>query len=434
MDYRIFPPQDLLEANIKLPASKSLSNRVLILDAMTPGAIPAEGVADCDDTRAVQGALATDVTGSEPTAVNIGAAGTAMRFLTAYYATQSGASVLLDGSERMRHRPIGPLVTALQSLGADVSYAGEEGFPPLLIRGCAPRGGEVTLNATVSSQYVSALLMAAPRMTEGLTLTLEGEPASMPYILMTIGLMKQRGIEVERDGSTITVKPGQYNPVEYTVEADWSAAGYWYELQALTSGWVTLRGLDERSLQGDSAAVSLFADLGVITRFGGESGDEEEDIAPGDTSLCASPDLAPRFVRDLSATPDLAQTVAVTCGMLGIPFRLEGLASLRIKETDRLQALSNELVKIGVIVEIERDSVLSWDGARRPIFEVPVFDTYDDHRMAMSLAPVAVYLPGIVVRDAEVVNKSYPGFWEDLTRAGFRLMDPSDEITDEDEE
>lgn len=411
MNYRIFPPDELIETRISLPLSKSISNRALIINALTPGSSPLEEVAKCDDTDVMVKALDEP----EATMVNIGAAGTAMRFLTAYYAATEHGEKIIDGSARMRERPIGVLVDALRGLGADIGYAGEEGFPPLRIRGRRLAGGELRIASDVSSQYISALLMVAPAMERGLRLTLEGETISRPYISMTVSMMKRAGAQVETDGNIITVAPGRYSPdTQAHVEADWSAASYWFEIEALSSGFITLDNLSERSLQGDSKVARYFAQLGVTTEFDAESNCAE---------LMANPDQAPRVAIDMSDTPDVAQTVAVTCAMLGIPFELTGLASLHIKETDRIAALAKELLKVGVMLDTQRDDAISWDGRRRPITEMPEFDTYADHRMAMAFAPVALYIPGICIRDAEVVSKSYPDFWKDLAHAGFIIAD-----------
>lgn len=412
MNYRIFPPDELLEADITLPLSKSLSNRVLIINALTEGAPDTVEVAACDDTDVTVRALSSDAD-----CINIGAAGTAMRFLTAYFAATPGRTVTLDGSDRMRHRPIRELVDALRCCGAKIEYAGEEGFPPLRITGHKLVGGSITVNSSISSQYISALLMVAPTMQNGLEITLEGEVMSKPYINMTLGLMRQHGVEGEFVDKVITIPHGRYVPCSDKVEADWSAASYWYEIEALTSGWVTLHGLSNDSFQGDAKVASIYENLGVNTDY--EGGEEETD----GIALVASPDLSPRLVMDLSDTPDLAQTIVVTCAMIGVPFCLSGLASLKIKETDRLEALKTELLKVGIMVEIENNNTLVWDGARRPITSMPEFDTYDDHRMAMAFAPVSIYLPGIVVRNVEVVSKSYPEYWSDLVKAGFRLVD-----------
>ena len=419
MDLRIFPPEELLDATVALPLSKSVSNRVAAIAALTPGmSLPA--LAECDDTRAMLEAI-----DSRSDTVNIGAAGTAMRFLTAVFAATPGREVVLDGSARMRKRPIGPLVDALRTLGAQIEYAGEEGFPPLRISGRRLAGGAVSVDAGVSSQFISALLLAAPAMEAGLELTLTGEAVSQPYVAMTLGVMRRFGAECEREGNVITVAPGTYRPAPgFEVEADWSAASYWYEIQALTCGWTKLLGLTADSLQGDSAVARLFGDLGV------ESGFETDPVC---ADLEASPDLAPRFVADLADTPDIAQTIAVTCALLGVPFRLTGLGSLRIKETDRIAALRTELGKLGITLEPDLPDTLEWLGGRLPIAGPPEFDTYDDHRMAMAFAPVAVFLPGIVIRNAEVVSKSYPQFWEHLAAAGFTVRDAAVTTADADE-
>ena len=417
MDYRIFPPDGILEARVVLPLSKSISNRALIINALTAGAAPLPEVAVCDDTDAMVSALE-----AESGTVNIGAAGTAMRFLTAYFAaTTVRSEVIIDGSERMRQRPVGPLVEALRACGADIEYIGEEGFPPLRIRGQKLTGGDISIPASVSSQYISALLMVAPCMGRGLTLKLEGEIMSVPYIRMTLAMMKQRGAEVEfdeRDG-IVKVAPGGYDPSRpLPVEADWSAATFWYEIVALTAGWVTLAGgLKADSLQGDAAACGVFGRLGVSTSW--------EDVEDGDAELSGNPDADARLDMDMRDTPDMVQAVVVACAMLGTPFTLSGLDSLRIKETDRLEALRLELLKTGIAVEITTDVLkgitMSWDGFRHPITAAPEFDTYKDHRMARAFAPVAIFIPGIVIRDAGVVGKSYPGYWDALREAGFEI-------------
>lgn len=378
------------------------------------GSVPITQVAECTDTNAVLSALSN----KSASTVNVGNAGTAMRFLTAYFAACEGHQVTIDGDARMRQRPIGPLVDALRACGADIEYQGIEGFPPLLISGRQLHGGNVAMDASVSSQFVSALLMVAPEMTDGLHLTLGGEITSAPYIDMTLELMRQAGAEAERSGAVIDVHNGNYSRLLSGVEADWSAASYWYEIAALTSGFVTLCGIGSESVQGDRVVADIFENLGVVTDFHGEEA--------GCVELAASPELMARISMDMSSNPDLAQTMAVTCAMIGIPFSLTGLSTLRIKETDRLAALGAELQKVGVNTEITTDSI-AWDGRRMPIVVMPEFDTYGDHRMAMAFAPVSVYIPGIVVRDVEVVEKSYPDFWHHLAEAGFTLaeVDPS---------
>ena len=410
MDYRILPPEGFLEARLSLPLSKSMSNRALIINALTPGARPLEEVAVCDDTDAMRNALASQ----EAKEINIGAAGTTMRFLTAYFAAKEGSDLLLDGSERMRHRPIKVLVEALRTLGADIEYAGEEGFPPLRIRGRRLAGGELKLDSSVSSQYISALLMIAPTMKEGLKLTFLGETVSRPYILMTLKMMEDAGIESDYFDDVVTIKPQTYKPFDFKLEGDWSAAAAWYEIDAISSGAVTIDNLARESCQGDRKLADIFERLGVTTEWEGEDGGSD---------LIPSPDQDARLKVDFSDTPDLAQYVIVTCVMLGIPFRFTGLSTLAIKETDRVSALTAELAKIGVMLQPESRDVVAWEGQRRPIDALPVFDTYDDHRMAMCLAPISIFLPGIIIKDVEVVAKSYPEFWDEMRNAGFILLD-----------
>lgn len=410
MNYRIYPPEEILEATVSLPLSKSVSNRALIINALTDNAAPLARMAECSDTIVLQHALST-----EAEKIDIGDAGTAMRFLTAYFAALDGRSVRLDGNDRMRRRPIGPLVDALRHCGAEIDYLGEKGFPPLHISGHKLAGGNMEIDATVSSQYISALLMIAPLMAGGLHISLAGEAISLPYIDLTIDLMCRAGVTAERYGNEITVNEGRYSSVTLPAEGDWSAASYWYEIVSLTGGFLTLKGLNGRSQQPDRRAMEIFGSLGAVSSPGEES--------PDDIDLCGSPDVSPRLVADMSPTPDLTPAVAVTCAMIGVPFRLSGLQSLRIKETDRIAAIATELKKIGVHVEIIGDHTMQWEGRRLPIIERPVFDTYGDHRMAMALAPVAIYIPGIEIKDAEVVGKSYPAYWDALRQAGFQVID-----------
>lgn len=414
MDYRITPPDDLIETTVSLPLSKSMSNRALIINALTPGSSPLDpaSVAACDDTDVMVKAL------SQPSVseVNVGAAGTAMRFLTAYFAAVDGCEVTIDGSDRMRRRPIRVLVDALKSCGADISYLAEEGFPPLRIKGRRLHGGEISLPASVSSQYISGLLMVAPTMDGGLTLTLEGDIISRPYLLMTLGMMRRQGVDASMEGNVISVPQGSAyslpdSPIE--IERDWSAASYWAEIVALSAGFITLPGLRLESLQGDCRLAQYFEMLGVNTA--------PSDETPDALEMSATPEQFSRIDLDLSEQPDIAQTIIVTCAVLGIPFHITGLSTLRIKETDRLSALANELLKFGVVVEIERDSEMIWEGRRMPVRTLPVIETYADHRMAMAFAPAAILLPDLIIRDVEVVTKSYPDFWRHLADAGFTL-------------
>ncbi len=407
MDIRLFPPEELYEATVMLPLSKSISNRALVMNSLAGESELKFDVAGCDDTSVMVAALSAE----NGSTVNVGAAGSAMRFLTAYFASREGITVTLEGSERMHRRPIGVLVDALRRCGADIKYAGEDGFPPLVISGRRLKGGELSMPGDVSSQFVSALLMVAPLMDEGLRLTLEGDIVSTPYIKMTIGMMSDRGIVCEMERNVVTVSPGTYNVVDTPVERDWSSASYWYSIGALSSSVISMPGLERHSLQGDSVLTKYFEQLGVLT--------ERDDSG----ALCTmpSPEMYSRIELDLIDQPDLAQTIAVTCCALNVPFTLTGLSTLRVKETDRLEAMCRELDRIGCIAEVRGGSALVWDGARHPVFEMPEIETYDDHRMAMAFAPLSLYIPGLVIKDAGVVSKSYPGFWDDLINVGFTI-------------
>lgn len=401
-----FPPA--LRGRIALPASKSLSARALIIAALADGAT-VEGLSDCDDTRVLRRALT-----ERPDTVDVQAAGTAMRFATAYFATQPGTHTV-TGTARMCHRPVKALVDALRALGAAVEYVGETGFPPLRITGRRLPGGQVELPADISSQYVSALLMIAPTLAGGLELRLRGEVASRPYIDMTLGLMRHFGARAEWTAEdTLRVATGGYRPgVRYTVEPDWSAASYWYEMVALSTdpeARIELPGLTAGSLQGDSAVAQLFRPLGVATDFPAAGATLRK------TAAAAGPAAA-----DLGGCPDLAQTLVATCTLLRRPFRFSGLRTLRIKETDRIAALQTELGRMGASLATDGESL--WSAAGSAPLHSPdgPLATYDDHRMAMALAPAAIPLGSVAIAHAEVVSKSYPAFWDDLRSVGVRL-------------
>ena len=409
----------LLRGRIVLPASKSISGRALVINALSGSSLLPDNLSDSDDTQAMLNALH-----EMPEVIDIGAAGTAMRFLTAYLSVTPGTHTI-TGTERMKHRPIGILVDALRTLGADIAYEGEEGFPPLRIAGRNDiEGGELSVPGDVSSQYISALLMIAPTLKKGLRLTLTGQIASRPYLDMTMSMMRDFGAEVEWIAKdVIEVKPGSYRQRPYHIESDWSAASYWYEMVALSpdaGAQVELVGLHHDSIQGDSKVWQLMSELGVATEY------YEEPDGTEIIRLRKTGNLACHFCHDFSHQPDLAQTFAVTCAMLDVPFRLVGLQSLRIKETDRIAALVEEL---GKIVCLEgNDSELLWEGfyniddLELLPFEEFTFDTYDDHRMAMALAPVCLRTGGeIVINNPEVVSKSYPHYWEDLEKVGFSI-------------
>lgn len=404
MNYAIKAPEAGIKVSVQLPASKSISNRVLILDALSYNPSDAANLADCDDTRVLYDALHS----AEGRDFDIKAAGTAMRFLTAFLSKIVGEWTI-TGTERMKNRPIKLLVEALNTVGARIEYIEKEGFPPLRIFGSALQGGEITLDGSVSSQYISALLMIAPTMEKGLTLHLEGKVISKPYIRLTLELMKQYGVQAMWTGNTIKVKPQEYVPLPYTVESDWSAASYWYEIMALGRAEISLLGLNKNSLQGDSAGAKLFARLGVGTTF-----------TPKGVTLRKNGNISQMLTYDFVDEPDLAQTFVVTCCLMQIPFRFTGLQSLKIKETDRIEALKKEMCKLGYVLTDKCNSILEWDGTRCEAEKNPVIATYEDHRMAMSFAPAALLLPeGIRIADPQVVTKSYPHYWEDLLKAGF---------------
>jgi 3-phosphoshikimate 1-carboxyvinyltransferase len=406
MKYVIKRPDSAVRASVKLPASKSISNRILILNALSYSPYDIQNLSDSDDVKAMQEALA-----SNKRDFNIGAAGTSMRFLTAFLAKIAGEWTI-TGTERMKKRPVGLLVDALQSLGARIEYVEKEGYPPLRIFGAALQGGTISVSGGVSSQYISALLMIAPYMEKGLILHLEGEIISAPYINLTIQLMKQYGVNVIRNKQTIQVLPQEYKPIPFTVESDWSAASYWYQIAALSKQpEIALTGLFTDSLQGDSAVAELFARLGVETAY------TQQGVL-----LKKKGETARKLIYDFVNEPDLAQTLAVTCALLNIPFRFTGLQSLKIKETDRIEALKTELRKLGYLLTDRRNSILEWEGEQCLPEQSPLINTYEDHRMAMAFAPAAlVRQEGIEIADPMVVTKSYPNFWEDLKSAGFTL-------------
>lgn len=416
----LFPTQNIL-AEVILPASKSISNRALIIHALASGGKMSKesfgtvlkNISDCDDTFVMVRAL-TEM----PDTIDIMAGGTAMRFLTAYLSVTPGTHTI-TGTERMRHRPIGILVDALRRLGATVEYAGEEGFPPLRITGGKHQGGRLELPGNVSSQYISALLMIGPVLEKGLSLTLKGNVVSRPYIEMTLSIMRDFGAKAEwTSDQVLEVKPGGYQTTSYLIENDWSASSYWYEMMALTKDknpCLVLPNLFGKSMQGDSAISRIFHPLGIETLF------ETDDKGMERVRLIRTGTPCSRMDYDFVNEPDLAQTLVVTCAMLDIPFRFSGLQSLKIKETDRMAALRTELRKLGYDIHEKDDSILFWNGERLQPENEPVIDTYEDHRMAMAFAPCAMKLGKLHINNPEVVSKSYPGFWEDLEKVGFKI-------------
>lgn len=410
MRYKLSAPSPIKVA-IQLPASKSISNRALIINALGKGSYKPKNLSDCDDTQVMIKAL-----NERNEVIDILAAGTAMRFLTAYLSVTPGERII-TGTARMQQRPIQILVNALRELGAEIEYTGNEGFPPLRIHGTELDLNEIQLKGNVSSQYISALLMIGPVLKNGLTVHLSGEIISRPYINLTLQLMTDFGAEASwTSPNSILVTPKPYKSVPFTVESDWSAASYWYQIVALTckaeKAEIELLGLFRKSYQGDSRGAEVFARLGIATEFTDRG-----------VKLTRSGNLPDRLDEDFIDIPDLAQTLIVTCALLNVPFRFTGLQSLKIKETDRIAALKAELKKLGYILREENDSVLIWNGERCEPEALPIIDTYEDHRMAMAFAPAIIHFPEMQIADPEVVSKSYPNYWNDLRKAGFGISE-----------
>ncbi len=399
------PPTKVLESSIKITGSKSESNRLLLLQALYP-AISIKNLSNSDDAQVMKKGLSIN-----HGTVDIHHAGTAMRFLTAYFATQEGKEVTLTGSQRMTERPIKVLVEALRSLEADIHYEQKEGYPPIAIKGKVLSKNEVSLPANISSQYISALLMIAPRLKEGLKMTLIGKITSVPYIKMTLALLEQIGVRTSFEKNVIQVQPLVHTEEKsMVVESDWSSASYFYSIVALSDvgTQVALSAYKENSLQGDSILAEIYTAFGVTTTF------KEHQIVLQKEQLHTTT----LFEYDLSNAPDIAQTIAVSCFGLGIGCHLTGLHTLKIKETDRLEALKTELTKLGASIKVSGIS-LTLQASHEFLAEVGI-DTYNDHRMAMAFAPLAMKTP-LIVNDAGVVSKSYPDFWNDLKSLKFQI-------------
>ena len=425
MQYNITAPAEL-RTSIKLPASKSISNRALVISALA--AIgredatcdfskiqPVQNLSDCDDTEVIVNALA-----SMPYEIDIKAAGTAMRFMTALLAATPCGTHCITGTDRMKHRPIKVLVDALLLLGSDISYQGEEGYPPLRIEGRRLEGGTLEVAGNMSSQYISALLLIGPMLSKGLELKLTGDIVARPYIDLTLWTMREFGADAEWTSvDTILVKPQPYHPqTNYHVENDWSAASYWYAMVALSAqrdAEVKLEGLMDGSKQGDSSVRYIFSLLGVKTTFG-----ERKPGVLTTVTLRKSGHRVPRLDYDFAGSPDLAQTFVVACAMLNVKFRFRGLQTLKIKETDRIEALKTEMRKLGYVIYDIDGQELVWDGERCEPQANPVIDTYEDHRMALAFAPISMCMP-ISINHPQVVSKSYPHFWNDLSQSGFKI-------------
>jgi 3-phosphoshikimate 1-carboxyvinyltransferase len=409
MIYSIKNTDSIVKGVVHLPTSKSISNRLLIMSALSNNRLVAKGLSESDDT-----AVMIKILGSTGMEHNVGHAGTAMRFLTAYFACRPG-EVILTGSERMQNRPIAVLVDLLREIGAHIEYVAKPGFPPLRISNGKLKGGKHTINSEVSSQYISALLLISPYLPGGLELVLKGNMVSASYINLTLQMMKRAGIRYTWNKNNIKIEEGSYQAGVFHVEPDWSAASYWYEMVALAQkADIFINGLKSDSLQGDSALATMFETLGVKTVFE-ENGVNLIKIKPSTEFL----------EYDFTLNPDLVQTLIPTCVLQNIPFRFTGTQTLRIKETDRILALYNEMKKFAVLLDFpDSGEWISWDGKSPFKSKKSVqINTYEDHRMAMCFAPICLKTGEISIMDPKVVTKSYPGYWNDLERSGFRISE-----------
>ena len=402
---------------LQITGSKSETNRLLLLQALYPN-LTLENTSISDDSEVMIKALQNfHLPTSISQLINVHHAGTAMRFLTAYFAIQENREVILTGSSRMKERPIKILVDALRKLGAEISYEENDGFPPIKIKGKKLLQNQVSLPANVSSQYISALLLIAPKLENGLELTLEGEITSVPYIKMTLALLNEIGVKTSFADNKIVVKPQtiNYKPQIISVESDWSSASYFYSIIALSEigTEITLSSYKKNSLQGDSSLVEIYKNFGVETIF-----NENQSITISKINVHNSFPFGEGW--DGANSPDIAQTIAVTCFGLGMDCHLSGLHTLKIKETDRLEALKTELSKLGATISVTNDSLTLVSGS--PPLEGLGVATYQDHRMAMAFAPLALKIP-IIIEEAEVVSKSYPTFWDDLKKIGFSIKE-----------
>ncbi len=397
-------------SSIKITGSKSETNRLLLLQALYPNLV-LDNTSNSDDSEVMLKALQnSQLLTPNSQLIDVHHAGTAMRFLTAYFSIQEEKEVVLTGSSRMKERPIKILVDALNQLGAEISYEENEGFPPIRIKGKKLTQNKVSLPANVSSQYISALLLIAPKLENGLELTLEGEITSVPYIKMTLALLNEIGVKTSFVGNKISVKPQfTIHNSQFTIESDWSSASYWYSIVALSEigTQISLSSYKKNSLQGDSALANIYQDFGVETVF-----NEDNSI-----TISKTKNHQLSIVNyELNNCPDIAQTITVTCFGLGIGCDLTGLHTLKIKETDRLEALKIELTKLGATISVTNESLTLV--ASNHINENIAIDTYQDHRMAMAFAPLALKI-SLTINQAEVVSKSYPDFWEDLKIIGI---------------
>ncbi len=392
-----------IKGSVKLEGSKSISNRLLIMRALCGEPFVIKNLSPSDDTQTLQRLL-----DSNEYINDVGAAGTTMRFLISYFSILEGERIL-TGSERMKKRPVQVLVDALHSIGADIQYEGDEGFPPLKISGKKISGGKIKVRSDISSQYISSLMMIAPVLENGLELELTGKISSYPYINMTLKTMAMLGIRYEEHGNLFKIYPGTYTAHEMIAESDWSAASYYFSVCALCpQSVIRISGVLPDSLQGDHIVMDIYRRFGVESHF-------EKGVLILQQKYAA----ADSFEFDFSDCPDIAQTVAVIASALGVPAAFTGVESLRIKETDRTQALSDELKKFGVSFYQDNDKWML-KGKIQPNDSVSV-STYEDHRMAMSFAPLSCVLPDLIIEEPDVVKKSYPSFWSDLASLGFSV-------------
>jgi 3-phosphoshikimate 1-carboxyvinyltransferase len=403
-------PSKKIQASIALTGSKSESNRALILQALSQGLVSVENLSQAADTQTLHHILNAQLGTQNPQHIDVGPAGTAMRFLTALLATQLG-EYTLTGSQRMKERPMGILVDALQKLGAHINYIEQDGYPPLLIKGpFEQKKAKISIQGNVSSQYISALLLIAPSLAKGLCLELEGELTSKPYVEMTLAMLHQVGIQHSWEGNQICIEQQDFKASTLVVEPDWSAASYWYALAALAQeANLSMPHLQAYSLQGDSKITELMANFGITSQF-----------KNGELLLTKESKIPERKIFDLNECPDLAQTLIVCCAAIGHEATFTGLETLKIKETDRIKALQTELAKIGVSL-IEKNLTYKLDCTHRVLPKKIQIATYEDHRMAMAFAPLALLIDEVEILDPQVVAKSYPHFWDDLKTAGFEI-------------
>ncbi|WP_374949464.1 3-phosphoshikimate 1-carboxyvinyltransferase [Mucilaginibacter sp.] len=419
-----------VNGTVQLTGSKSECNRALVIEALSNGKVKVENISDAADTVTLAGILResgdfgaengkgidknSHLATANPQLINIGPAGTAMRFLTAYYAI-GDQEVILTGSERMKQRPIGILADALRSLGAHIDFEEKDGYPPIKLKGnFEQRTRRISIKGDISSQYITALLLIAAKLPQGLELHIEGDLTSRPYVEMTLTMLRQAGIQHHWEENVITIEHQDFADTSLHIEPDWSAASYWYAIAALSDeAELFLPGLTSYSLQGDSVITELMANFGITSQF-----------VNGGVQLTKEPKPIFRKIFDLKECPDLAQTLIVVCAALGHDASFTGLETLKIKETDRILALQTELAKIGVKL-VEKGQVYKLDCSEKQIPQRMFVSTYDDHRMAMAFAPLALLIPELEIEDADVVEKSYPAFWKDLEKAGFEIAPPN---------